>query len=130
MISALVYTFIFAFISFTSRVSPILGGLFFGVLIGGAYEVGHADYIAYRKLYDSLNLSNSFSIAYYFGHYEPGYMLSMILFKMFGFSYPTSRIIIYSISFYIFLRVLEKVRIKHCFSFLVTLACPLSNKSG
>lgn len=108
MISALVYTVIFIAIALSHRYK-LISSIIFGVTVGLAYQIGHADYISYVTLYESLmgERNTGLTMAALTGHYEPIYISLAMLSASSGVGFYFFRFLLYAFSFYAFLTALK-----------------------
>jgi len=108
MMSALAYTIIFLSIALSNRYK-LISSLIFGVTFGLAYQIGHADYISYVALYESLmeEKTTGLTVAALTGHYEPIYISLAMLSASSGMEFYYFRFLLYTLSFYAFLTALR-----------------------
>jgi hypothetical protein len=113
MISALTYTVIFLSVALSHRYK-LISSLIFSTTFGLAYQIGHADYISYVTLYESLmeeERSTGLTMAALTGHYEPIYIILAMLSASSGIEFYFFRFLLYTFSYYAFLTALRNTLI-------------------
>lgn len=120
MISAAIYVAIFLAIASSYR-NRLVSSILFGMAYGLSYQLGHADFISYTTLYEGLKTEDQagLKIAFITGHYEPIYIITALLSASSGINYYVYRFFLYAVSFYVFLRYLDKTQIQDKAIFLL-----------
>jgi len=118
--STFVYVAIFLIISVCYK-NKLTASILFGLFFGLAYQIGHADYISYTNLYDGFADSNGLGLtaAVLTGHYEPLYILALIISTFFDLNYYIFRFFMYTFAYYFFMLAVDRSGIKDKASFIL-----------